>query len=255
VREKIEKPHFQVAAGLIWRQGRVLIAKRPEGRHLAGYWEFPGGKQKSGETLEACLEREIKEELGLRIRAIRPEMKTHYEYDTKKITLHFFHCIRLEGEPAALEGQELKWASPHELPSLVFPQADRKMVEYLSGRNPDIKEEHAVFYKHHERGFREPAEGVKLKTLVYGEKTSLCEFRLKKGNGVPLHSHPHEQTGYLVSGKLVLGVGDEKFEAEPGDSWCIPGDVAHSAEVLEEAVVIEAFSPVREDYLSEGQDH
>ena len=110
-----------------------------------------------------------------------------------------------------------------------------------------------MFYKQYEGGFMEPAEGVKLKTLVYGEKTSLCEFRLEKGKDVPMHSHPHEQTGFLVSGRLMFRVGDEAFEAEPGDSWCIPGDVPHSAEVLEEAVVIEAFSPVREDYLSKGQ--
>ena len=118
----------------------MLISKRPEGSHLAGYWEFPGGKKETGETMQACLEREIKEELGLRVRAIRPAMKTHYEYGTQKITLHFFHCIRLEeGEPAALEGQEIKWASPNELRSLVFPPADRKMVEHLSRPKDESK--------------------------------------------------------------------------------------------------------------------
>jgi quercetin dioxygenase-like cupin family protein len=106
-----------------------------------------------------------------------------------------------------------------------------------------------MFYKHDEGGFKQTAEGVRLKTLVYGEKTSLCEFRLEKGKSLPLHSHPHEQTGFLVSGRLRFKIGDETFEAEPGDSWCIPGDVPHSAAVLEEAVVIEAFSPVREDFL------
>ena len=92
-------------------------------------------------------------------------------------------------------------------------------------------------------------EGIALKTLVYGKKTLLTEFRLKKGNTLPNHAHPHEQTGYLVSGKINLVIDQEKFAAGPGDSWCIPGDVAHSVEVLEDAVAVEVFSPVREEYL------
>ena len=63
------KPHFHVTAGVVWKNGRVLIAKRPEGGHLEGYWEFPGGKQEKGESLKGCLEREIEEELGLKVRA------------------------------------------------------------------------------------------------------------------------------------------------------------------------------------------
>jgi len=84
---------------------------------------------------------------------------------------------------------------------------------------------------------------------VYGEKTLFTEFRLKKESDLPSHSHPHEQTGYLVSGKIRLTVGDETLDAEPGDSWCIPGGVEHGAEILEDSIAIEVFSPVREDYL------
>lgn len=108
-----------------------------------------------------------------------------------------------------------------------------------------------MFYKGSGEGYREALEGIRLKTLTFGEKTLMCEFRLKKGSVLPRHDHPHEQTGYLVSGKLNLIVGDERFEAEPGDSWCIPGNVAHSAEPLLDSVVVEVFSPVREDYLPE----
>jgi quercetin dioxygenase-like cupin family protein len=77
----------------------------------------------------------------------------------------------------------------------------------------------------------------------------MTEFSLDKGNILPIHKHPHEQTGYLVSGKILLNIGDETFEVNPGDSWCVHSDVEHSADILENSVAIEVFSPVREDYL------
>lgn len=106
-----------------------------------------------------------------------------------------------------------------------------------------------MFYKREDSGYMMPADGVRLKTLVHGEKTHLCEFRIDKGSMVPKHSHPHEQTGYLVSGRVKFIVEDEEFEAEPGDSWCLPGDIVHAAETLEDSVIVEVFSPVRDDYL------
>ena len=92
-------------------------------------------------------------------------------------------------------------------------------------------------------------EGVQLSTLAHGEKTLMGQFNIAQGSAIPPHSHPHEQTGFIVSGKLRLTVEDEVFEAQAGDSWCLPGGVEHAAEALEDAVVIEVFSPVREDYL------
>ena len=106
-----------------------------------------------------------------------------------------------------------------------------------------------MFYKRDEEGYRQIAKGVEVKTLVYGDKTLFTEFRMKKGSEVPSHSHPHEQTGYLISGRIRLAIGKETFEVEPGDSWCIPGDVEHSGEILADALAVEVFSPVREDYL------
>ena len=106
-----------------------------------------------------------------------------------------------------------------------------------------------MFIKNHERKAVPQLEGVKYKTLTFGEKTSLSEFSLQKGSVIPLHSHPHEQTGYVVSGRLLFTIGGERYEAEPGDSWNIGGDVEHGVDVLEDTVVIEVFSPAREDYL------
>jgi len=77
----------------------------------------------------------------------------------------------------------------------------------------------------------------------------MTEFLLRKGHQLPKHRHPHEQTGYLVKGCIRLTIGPEIFDVMPGDCWCIPGDIEHSAEIIEDSVAIEVFSPVREDYL------
>jgi len=96
---------------------------------------------------------------------------------------------------------------------------------------------------------KELIEGVQLSTLVHGEKTLMGHFNVAKGAAIPTHSHPHEQTGFMVSGRLRFKIEDEIMEAEAGDSWWIPGGAEHGVEALEDSVVIEIFSPVREDYL------
>ncbi|MBU0987630.1 MAG: cupin domain-containing protein [Proteobacteria bacterium] len=109
-----------------------------------------------------------------------------------------------------------------------------------------------MFYEGDSSGYKEILSGIKLKTMVYGKKTLFVEFRLKKGSKLPRHSHPHEQTGYLVSGRMQLCIGDETFETKPGDCWCIPGDVEHGAKILADSIAVEVFSPVRDDYLPEN---
>lgn len=106
-----------------------------------------------------------------------------------------------------------------------------------------------MFTKKSTDGYKTPLEGIEQKTLVYGEKTLMTEFRLKKGATIPRHQHPHEQTGYLVSGRIHLYVDGEILDCEPGDSWCIAGEAEHSVEIIEDAVVIEVFAPVRTEYI------
>ncbi len=106
-----------------------------------------------------------------------------------------------------------------------------------------------MFVQGNDDGYSTPIEGIRQKTLAYGARTLMTEFRLEGGRVLPLHQHPYEQTGYLVRGRLRLTVGQEQHDTRPGDSWCIPPDVIHGAEVLEDSVAIEVFSPVREDYL------
>ena len=106
-----------------------------------------------------------------------------------------------------------------------------------------------MFCKANQKGFKKVLPGIKLKTLVYGEKTLLTEFRLDAGAVLPKHAHIHEQTGYLAQGKIRLTIGGKIFEVGKGDSWCIPGNMDHSAEILKNSVAIEVFSPVRDEYL------
>jgi len=109
-----------------------------------------------------------------------------------------------------------------------------------------------MFYKHNESGYTTVVSGIERKTLVHGARTLLTEFVLAKGGLLPPHTHPHEQTGYLVRGRICLTVGQKTYDVLPGDSWCIPGGVEHRAEILEDALAVEVFSPVREDYLPQG---
>ena len=106
-----------------------------------------------------------------------------------------------------------------------------------------------MFEKRNDTGYRPALEGIERKTLVHGDRTLMTEFRLRQGAVLPRHAHPHEQTGYLVSGRIRVSIGSETHEAGPGDSWCIPGGVEHGADILEDSVAVEVFSPVRDDYL------
>lgn len=91
--------------------------------------------------------------------------------------------------------------------------------------------------------------GVSRRTLNSGDKTTLAEITLAKGSVVPSHTHPHEQIGYVVSGRVRFQVGDEIRELAAGDSYLIPGEVPHEVTTLEDAVCIDIFSPVREEFL------
>jgi quercetin dioxygenase-like cupin family protein len=93
-------------------------------------------------------------------------------------------------------------------------------------------------------------EGIRFKTVAAGDKTHLAEFHRAKGTVIPEHAHPQEQTGYLVSGRLTFRIEDETFEVRPLDGWNIGGGIPHGVDTLEDSVVIEVFSPPREDYLA-----
>ena len=127
----MSKPHFHVTAGLVWKDGKLLITRRPEGSHLAGYWEFPGGKQEPGESLEACLEREIREELAMEVKAAKHLLQIDHDYETKSITLYLFQCDWLKGTPTPLGCDELRWVKPEELAGYQLPPPDVQVLSFI----------------------------------------------------------------------------------------------------------------------------
>ena len=124
-------PHFDVTAAVIRRNGRVLIAQRPFGGRLGGLWEFPGGKVEAGETLPQCLRREIKEELGFRIKVGEFITSIDHAYTHFKITLHAFECTVVSGEPRKLGVEDFKWVRLSELGKFAFAKTDLRIIEAL----------------------------------------------------------------------------------------------------------------------------
>lgn len=122
---------IEVAAGLIHRNGRYLIARRKPGVHLAGFWEFPGGKREAEESLTECLQRELFEELGISIDLPIPYQIVRHDYPDKVVELHFFRCTIEHGEPVPLGCEEVQWVSPQELTQFQFPPADHAIIRAL----------------------------------------------------------------------------------------------------------------------------
>lgn len=122
---------IEVAAGLIKRNNRYLIARRKAGVHLAGFWEFPGGKREAGESFADCLQRELWEELNIRIDSPIAYQIVRHEYSDKVVELHFFHCAIEQGEPVPLGCDEIRWVLPEELTQFAFPPADYAVIQSL----------------------------------------------------------------------------------------------------------------------------
>lgn len=128
---KKEIPHYFIGVGIVWKDNQVLIALRPPEGLLGGLWEFPGGKLKEGESLEACVVREVREELGIEVKVDRPFMTVKHAYTHFRITLHSFHCTYLSGDPQPLGCTDWKWVALEELPNYAFPKANKKLLERL----------------------------------------------------------------------------------------------------------------------------
>jgi len=123
---------IEVAAGLVFRAGRLLITQRYHDAHLGGLWEFPGGKVEPGESFEECLARELAEELGISVKVgLLVESLTH-SYPEKTVHLRFFRCEWLGGEPQPLGCNALAWVDPQALAQYSFPAADAKLLGKLT---------------------------------------------------------------------------------------------------------------------------
>jgi 8-oxo-dGTP diphosphatase len=131
----VSKPVVLVVAGALCdREGRVLIAERPAGKHMAGRWEFPGGKVGAGESEEAALGRELQEELGVMMGAARPLMRLSHEYEDRVVELSMWVVEAFTGEPRGLDGQGLKWVVPSRLSDEDILEADLPFIRALQQR-------------------------------------------------------------------------------------------------------------------------
>ena len=129
------RPTVLVAAvALIDAEGKILLAKRPEGKSMAGLWEFPGGKVKEGEAPESALVRELKEELGIDVEpgALRGLTIVSHAYEDFHLLMSLYLCREWRGAPQGREGQECLWVAPEEMRALPMPPADRPLIDKLA---------------------------------------------------------------------------------------------------------------------------
>src|SRR5262245_20952485 len=122
---------IEVAAGLIFRKGRLLITQRQTDAHLGGLWEFPGGKREPHESFEQCLHRELREELGVEIEIHELVESIMHAYPEKTVTLRFFRCSLKQHEPRALGCPDFRWVGRNELANYEFPAADARLLQRL----------------------------------------------------------------------------------------------------------------------------
>ncbi len=123
---------IEVSAGLVFRDGKLLITQRPSGGHLAGLWEFPGGKREPGESFEQTLHRELMEELGIEVEIRRLIESVTHRYPEKTVHLQFFQCAWKRHEPQAIGCPALAWIERDELSAYPFPAADARLLERLA---------------------------------------------------------------------------------------------------------------------------
>ena len=129
--ERLRVATIVVTAAVVEQDGRMLVTRRQRGVHLEGYWEFPGGKCDAGESLAACLTRELREELDVEAAVGHEVFTTIHHYDDRSVELHFFSC-ELRGVPRPLLGQEMRWVARTELATLQFPPADAELIVALT---------------------------------------------------------------------------------------------------------------------------
>lgn len=252
---------LQIAVGVVVNaRGEVLIAKRPPGVHLAGMWEFPGGKVEGGENVLQALARELREELGITLQGARPLLKTVHAYAEKTVLLDVWRVDKWRGEALGLEGQEVRWIAAERLGEYAFPPADLPIISairlpplYLISPEPgaDLKRFFATLEACLEAGVRLLQLRSELFTgeqyrLLAGEVKRLCGVY---GARLLLNASPGEAASLDAHGVHLNSVRLLQLQERPlpRDFWVAAS--CHNAMEVEHAVRIGAdfvvVSPVQ----------
>ena len=129
-------PHKLIGVAAIWNsRGEILIDRRPQDGLLGGLWEFPGGKVEPGETVAACIRREIREELGIEIEVGEHLITVDHTYSHFRVSLHVYHCRHVQGDPQPLQCEQVRWVSVDRLDEFSFPEANVKIIQALKHSN------------------------------------------------------------------------------------------------------------------------
>jgi mutator protein MutT len=131
------KSEIEVAAGLVFREGKLLITQRYPEAHQGGRWEFPGGKRDPHESYEACLRRELKEELGIEVEVQHCVESISHQYPDKAVLLKFYRCAWRRHEPRTLGCRDFRWITAEDLSRFEFPAADARLLDTLR-RRPEL---------------------------------------------------------------------------------------------------------------------
>jgi len=134
IKTALNMKRIDAAIAIVTRGGKVLVCQRKDDDTFGGYWEFPGGKQEDGETLQECLARELKEELNIRAKPIEPLTPIVHDYPHVFLRLHPFLCEHESGEPELLECQATRWVEPRELTDYRFPPANEDLIRTIIER-------------------------------------------------------------------------------------------------------------------------
>lgn len=198
-----------VAVGVIkGKDGRILVAKRPENRHMGGLWEFPGGKVEKGETVAAALARELEEEVGVGFKHCQPLIQITHHYPDKSVLLETCLVSGLTGEASGCEGQAIKWVAPAELNTLTFPEANKPIITAVQ-----LPDRYMITGR-----FSQPDELFEKVSYQLEQGMRLIQFRapwLSEEEYLPLAEKLHAMVA--KKGGILLIKGGESILEKP---WC-----------------------------------
>jgi 8-oxo-dGTP diphosphatase len=237
-----------VAVGIIYnvKKDKVLISKRSSKQHLAGYWEFPGGKIESNENIETALKRELNEELGIIVENAEPFTTVRYDYPDKQVLLNVWKIYDWTGSPASRENQQISWSNLYDLHRFKFPQANKYIIQSLSLDSmyvisQESYDDYSILLKVAKDCFKAGMKIFQLR-LKNGEDSNKVELVNKLGilakeNNAKLifNGNPSDITKYSVDGIHLNSKQLLNYSARPISEDYILGASCHNEEELLQA--------------------